>query len=44
MQFVLHITLLCKVSFHVLISLEISLVRAVYGIEREFDRYYLRLK
>lgn len=25
-------------------KLEISLVRAVYGIEREFDRYYMRLK
>lgn len=22
----------------------ISLIRAVFGIEREFDRYYLRLK
>jgi len=25
-------------------SLEISLIRAVYGVEREFDRYYMRLK
>jgi hypothetical protein len=24
--------------------IEISLIRAIFGIEREFDRYYLRLK
>ena len=24
--------------------IEISLIRAVYGVEREFDRYYMRLR
>ncbi len=23
---------------------KISLIRAIYGVEREFDRYYMRLK
>lgn len=27
-----------------IIRLEVSLIRAVYGVEREFDRYYMRLK
>jgi hypothetical protein len=24
--------------------IEISLIRAIFGVEREFDRYYVRLK
>jgi hypothetical protein len=35
---------LCKVRYFLFIILEISLIRAVYGVEREFDRYYLRLR
>lgn len=27
-----------------IITLELSIIKAVFGIEREFDRYYLRLK
>ena len=37
-------TLLCKVRKFCFMDVEISLIRAVYGVEREFDRYYLRLR
>ena len=41
---ILHTFQPFKVSLKFFNSLGISLIRAIFGIEREFDRYYLRLK
>ena len=44
MPLTLHTTLLYKVIAYLIIFIEVSLIRAVYGVEREFDRYYMRLR
>ena len=42
-----HTTALCRVILIVVyqfLVIEISLIRAIYGVEREFDRYFMLLK